>query len=86
MGGGAEPFCQTGGAQEHVKQTIKKFLWLELATVTSQALEYYVNNFCQHVQTILCKFNEPLTTPIYTTPYLCLLQSLEHINVTSCSY
>jgi len=31
-----------------------KFLWFELAIVTSQALEYDINTFCQHVQAILC--------------------------------
>ena len=35
---------QSGGAQAQVKQCIQ-ILWLELATVTSQALEYDVINF-----------------------------------------
>jgi len=42
------------GAQVHVKKT-RKFLWLELATVTSQALQFDVINFCQHVQASLFK-------------------------------
>jgi len=36
------------GAQVHVKKT-RKFLWFELATVTSQALKYDVINFYQYV-------------------------------------
>jgi len=36
------------GAQVQVKRTIK-FLWFELANVTSQALKYDVINFSQHV-------------------------------------
>jgi len=30
-------------------------------------------------------FCKPLSTPIYTTPYLSTLHSLEHISVTICS-
>jgi len=26
----------------------RKFLWFEMANLTSQALKYDVNNFCQH--------------------------------------
>jgi len=42
------------GAQVHVKKS-RKFLWFELATVTSQALKFDVINFCQHVQASLFK-------------------------------
>jgi len=33
---------QSGGAQVHVKNKLLQILWFELATVTSQALEYDV--------------------------------------------
>ena len=49
----AELFSKLG-AQAHVKNT-RKFLWSELATVTSQALKFDVMNFCQHVQASLFK-------------------------------
>ena len=43
----AELFAMCG-EQMHVKNC-KTFLWFELATVTPQALNYDVINFCQHV-------------------------------------
>ena len=45
IGGGT--FFKVGGKIDI--QKIKKNLWFELATVTPQALEYDVINFCQHV-------------------------------------
>jgi len=45
MGGGT--FFKVGGTSD--RQIYRKFLWLELATMTSQALKYDVINFCQHV-------------------------------------
>jgi len=45
---------QSWGAQVHVKKT-RKFLWFEVATVTSQALKFDVINFWQHVQASLLK-------------------------------
>jgi len=44
----AERFSKCGDTNGNPKQ-YRKFLWFELATVTSQALKYDVINFCQHV-------------------------------------
>jgi len=57
------------GEQVHVKNT-RKFLWFELATVTSQALKYDIINFFSIFKQFYSKFDKPPTTPIYTTPYL----------------
>jgi len=60
MGGGS--FFKVGCTNGNPK-TIENCRGFELATVTSQALEYDVINVCQHVQAILCNilyaFNDP---------------------------
>jgi len=43
----------------------RKFLWFELATVTSQALKHDVLNFCQQFYAM---FYKPSTTPIILHP------------------
>ena len=43
----AKLFSKLGGTSVH--QETRKFLWFELATVSSQALKYDIINFCQHV-------------------------------------
>ena len=42
-----ELLSRWGGTSVH--QKTRKFMWFELATVSSQALKYDVINFCQHV-------------------------------------
>ena len=49
----AELFSKLGGTS--VRQKTRKFLWFELATATSQALNDDAIKFCQHVQAILFK-------------------------------
>jgi len=49
----AEPFPKWRGTIVY-QTNYRNFLWLKLATVTTQALEHDVNYFCQHVQAILC--------------------------------
>jgi len=46
MGGGT--FFKVGGTNGNPKK-YTKFLWFELATVTSQAFKHDAINFCQHV-------------------------------------
>jgi len=50
---GAESFSKWGETNARQKY-YGKFLWFELATVTSQAFKYDVDNICQHVSVILC--------------------------------
>jgi len=71
MGGGA--FFKVGG-QVQLKNS-RKVLWFELATVTSQALQYDVNKFCQHVSNFMQCFISTQRPPsiAYTTPYLSTL-------------
>jgi len=45
MGGGT--FSKVGCTSD--RQIYRKFLWFELATMTSQSFKYDVINFCQHV-------------------------------------
>ena len=50
---GCGTFFKVGGTDGNQKnkygKKYGKFMWFELVTVTSQAFEYDVINFCQHV-------------------------------------
>ena len=69
----AEPFSKWGDKCN--SKNSRKVFWFELVTVTSQALQYDVNKFCQHVSNFMQCFISTQRPPsiAYTTPYLSTL-------------
>ena len=81
----AELFSKLRGTK--ARQKTIKFLWFELATVTSQALKYDVIHICQQC---LSNFIQNLISPqrplSIQHPSYHTLRWIERVNVSSCSY